>query len=112
MTRQYIKFIFKKIEEQANLDFAWTKGYCCSTCTWADIHDEFGENAKGIWLKWYDKGGNKSKWDNNATLYVAHDLTPKQKDIVYEILAKHFVVDWDKKDDNKCIILNKKGETK
>lgn len=110
MTRQKIKFIFNRIKQEANLDFALTKGYCCQTCTWADIDNEYGENAKGIWLKWYDKGGNKTKWDNNATQYIAHNLNEQQKDIVYDILSKYFKVEWDKGDSNAIIISNKEKE--
>lgn len=109
MTRQKLRFIFNKIKKEAELDFALTKGYCCGTCTWAEIENEYGKNSKGIWLKWYDKGMNKTKWADEKTLYVAHDLTNKQKDIVYNILSHYFNIDWDKSDD-RAIILTEKGE--
>lgn len=109
MTRQKIKFIFNRIKQEATLDFALTKGYCCKTCTWAEIENDYGQDSKGIWLKWYDKGGNKTKWDNNGTYYIGHNLTETQKDIIYNILQEYFEIEWDKSNDNS-IKIKDKGE--
>ena len=109
MTRQKIKFIFNEIKREAKLDFALTKGYCCQTCTWADIENEYGQESKGIWLKWFDKGANRTKWNDSDMQYIAHDLNEKQKNIVYDILQQYFDVEWDKSD-NKAIIIYNKGE--
>ena len=110
MKKQQIKRVFEKIKELAKLDFADTTPMGdCQTCTWADIELEFGKESKGIWLKHWTFGMNKTKWDENETYYIAHDLTSRQKEIVYNELSKHFAVDWDKSD-NKAIGINNKGE--
>nr|DAK86228.1 MAG TPA: hypothetical protein [Caudoviricetes sp.] len=110
MTRQQIKFIFNEIKREAKLDFALTKGYCCQTCTWADIEDEYGKESKGIWLKYFDKGMNRQKWNGNEPQYIAHELASEQKEIVYNILSQHFKVEWENMSDDKCIIIKNKGE--
>lgn len=108
MTKKDIKFIFEEIKRKAGLDFALTKGNCCNNCTWDEINDDFGEQAKGIWLKWFSAGINKSKWNENGPWYVAHDLTPKQKIIVYDILLQHFDVEWENLSDNMSIKIKEK----
>lgn len=109
MKKQQIERVFKKIEELAKLDFALaTPLGDCQTCTWSDIELEFGRESKGIWLKHWSFGMNKTKWNENGTYYIAHDLTKLQKKIVYEELSKYFNVEWDMSD-NQAIAVRNKG---
>ena len=102
MERKELRKIFNEIKKEANLDFCLTQGTCCQTCTWAEIVDKYGEESRGIWLKWFRNGANASRWEDNDCHYIAHDLTEKQKDIVYNILRKYFRVEWDFSD-SACI---------
>lgn len=107
MTKAQLKRIFAKIKEEAKLDFAETEPRGdCNTCNWGEIRDDLGDDARGIWLKHWSWGGNKSKFDTQ-TNYIAHDLTEEQKYIVADILSRQFIVDWDKSD-NKAIIIKQR----
>ena len=102
MKRKDLRKIFNEIKKEGKLDFALTCGTCCQSCTWAEIEAKHGENAKGIWLKWFNSGANRSEWSDNGVYYIAHDLTEEQKKIVYSILGKYVKVDWDFSD-GSCI---------
>lgn len=107
MTKKQINNIFKEIKEKANLDFAYSEALGdCSTCTWTEIVNKHGKEAKGIWLKYFTFGGNKRKWDIGYN-FIAHDLTAEQKNIVKNELEKHFIVEWDLSD-SQCILIKNK----
>ncbi len=95
MNRRTLSIIFREIKKAAKLDFALTHGECCQSCTWASISNRFGKNAKGIWLKWFEHGANRTDWREHGIYYIGHDLNAEQKDTVYNILKKYCAVEWD-----------------
>lgn len=110
MVRQQIGKIFDTIIEKAKLDFAITYAVGdCNTCTWAELESDYGQDAHGIWLKYFTFGGNKAKW-NKEYNYIAHYLTQEQKEIVKAELEKHFIVEWEDMKDSTCIkIIDKRS---
>jgi hypothetical protein len=95
----------KEAKKAAKLDFARSQGTCCGSCTWATIKDD----TKGIWLKHYKAGANRSTWSPTAKQHIAHDLTEAQAKIVVEVLSKYFKVDYDF-DPSKTIIISDKPD--
>ena len=63
MTRRQIDTLFKNLKEKFNLDYAITMADeygDCSTCITDAIHTKHGRNSKGVWLKHWRYGMNKS----------------------------------------------------
>jgi hypothetical protein len=81
----------KEAKKAAKLDFARSQGTCCGSCTWSTIK----EGTKGIWLKHYKTGANRSKWREADAQYIAHDLTDDQLKIVIATLSQYFEVKYD-----------------
>jgi len=93
----------RECKKAAGLDYAYSAGLSdCMTCTNYAISQKYGENSKGIWVKWYRTGMNASKWERSGTHCIAHDLTESQAQKVVEVLTKYFKVDWNG-DNNRCI---------
>ena len=107
MIKEKVKKVFEKIKEKAGLDFAVPQALGdCGSCTWAEIDNRYGKDAKGIWLKYFTFGMNKEKW-NKERNFISHNLTDEQKKIVKEELDKYFVVEWDMSD-LQCITIKNK----
>lgn len=107
MRKTQIQHALDKCKQKLGLDYAIAEAMGdCQTCTWAEIYDRYGADAKGLWLKYFKWGANKSPFNKNEN-YIAHNLTQEQRDVVYDILSKYFKVDWDKSDDRAIVIYNK-----
>ena len=102
ITRYKMGSIFNEIQKDANLDYAYTNGVCCGTCMNAELVSDHGVDSKGIWLKWYKEGGNKTTWASNKCFRIAHDVSEEQMSKIIEVLKKYFTVEYDG-DMNKCI---------
>ena len=110
MDRELIKKAVKECKKEAGLDFAYSSGLGdCMSCTNSILADKFGENAKGLWVKWFRVGMNASKWGDYKTKYICHSLTKKQGDKVVEILSRYFTVEWSG-ESHDCIALTAKAE--
>lgn len=102
ITRYKMGSIFNEIQQEANLDYAYTSGFCCATCMNEELTDDHGVDSKGIWLKWYSKGANKTTWASHDYFYIVHDVTEEQMTEILNILNKYFNVDFNG-DMSKCI---------
>ena len=94
--------IFQEAQREAHLDYARIDGICCPSCTDAELIALYGEDSKGIWIKWFSYGANKSRWSEQDEFYIAHDLTDEQRGKVIEVLSRCFQVDFNG-DKSKCI---------
>jgi hypothetical protein len=103
MKYEQVVEVLKEVKKEAKLGFARSAGNCCGSCTWAALP----ENKKGIWLKHYKSGMNRSPWRENEVHHIAHDLTNEQAVIVVNTLSKYFKVDYDFNDSHSIKISDK-----
>jgi len=95
LNREVVKQAFRECKKVAGLDFSYSRGISdCMTCTNYDIAVKHSNEAKGIWLKWFAVGMNKSRWGEYKTYHICHTLTAKQAKIVGEVLSKYFNFSW------------------
>jgi len=111
VTMQKMDEILGEVQEEAGLDYARLNGCCCNTCTNDALARQYGEDSKGIWIKWFDNGGNKSRWSSHKDFYISHDVTKEQMVKVLKVLCKYFIVIYDG-DDSQCIQITKKRASK
>lgn len=111
MKRSLVIKAFKEAKELAKLDYAWTEGYCCNTCTLNEISMFIGSHSKGIYLKWYRHGGNKRTWKSvqDEQLYIAHEVDEQQMNILLDVLKKYFKVEYDGDTNHTIVIKNKEA---
>lgn len=111
MKRETVVKAFKEVKKVVGLDFAQSTAKCCNSCSWGRIETKYGENAKGIFLKFFTSGLNRQPWDEERSYYISHSLTEEQAFKVIEVLRKYFKTDWDG-DMGTCIEIQdyKEGE--
>ena len=109
LDRETVKQAIRECKKVAGLTYAYsTAPEDCMSCSNYAIVQKHGENAKGIWLKWYRVGMNASKWERSGCTHcIAHDLTESQAKKVVEVLSKYFKVDWNG-DNSRCIDISAK----
>jgi len=108
MTREQVRAAFNECKKAAGLDFALTQGIRdCMTCTNYELSCKYGKESRGIWLKWFRVGMNRSNWNERTAYFIVHDLTKEQGAKVMEVLQKHFKVEWDGSE-HQCIKIESK----
>ena len=45
----------KEVKHSLDLDYALSEGYMCPTCTTKMLVESYGENASGIYVRWFGK---------------------------------------------------------
>ena len=96
MLKTLLDNTFAKAKIAAGLDYAVTDTDSfgdCNTCVNQALADEFGENSTGIYAKYWESGMNAGKHISVLdSLYIAHDITPQQADILIGVLSKYYTV--------------------
>lgn len=91
MDKRKLNSVFKKIKENAKMDYAVVNADeygDCNSCVNDGLADEFGLYSTGIYAKYWRYGGNKCRtpFKDLDELYISHDITEEQA----EILVKTF----------------------
>ena len=115
MDKKKLNKALKEVKEKANLDYALSRGYYSPTPTNKMISETYGENAIGIFVRWFGKDQEQRPISEIDELYINHDFdenTPASiKKLVFETLPKYYFVDWDytscKTIRGLCIYINK-----
>jgi len=95
MTKKEMSTMLRKIKKEAGLNFAYSSGKCCGTCTWAEIGYKMEKKGvvepHGIWLKEFSSGANKSEGDfeDFKHFHISHDLTDEQAEKVMAVLRNY-----------------------
>ena len=88
MNKQKLDKVFEEIKIKAELDYAITNTDeygDCNTCVNDALIDEFGINSTGIYAKHWLEGMNaRCPWEELDKLYIGHDITTKQANILIE----------------------------
>lgn len=113
MNKRKLNKVFDKIKVAANMDYAITnadKYGDCNTCTNYALGCEFGMESKGIWAKHWLKGMNKGvPWKELKTLYIAHDITEEQANILIQVFEENgYDVEPKQYDETKCFKVTEK----
>lgn len=89
MNKRKLNKVFAEIKEKANMDYAITntdKYGDCNTCVLSELANEFGYQSTGIYAKHWLKGMNASgPWCKLEDLYISHDVTEEQAEIMIEV---------------------------
>ena len=107
MNKRKLTTVFKEIKTKANMDYAITNADVygdCNSCVNYELCEQFGVESKGIWAKHWLKGMNKGcPWKELDSVYIAHDITEEQANIMVQVLeANEYVVEPKAYDPRKC----------
>ena len=94
MNRARVIEAFKVVKKETGLDYARSSASCCTSCMNYALSEKYGETSKGIFLRYFETGVNKEKWDEEKTYAINHDLTTEQANKVVEVLKRYFKVNW------------------
>ncbi len=90
MDKRKLNRVFNEIKEAAKMDYAVTNTDCygdCNTCVNSELAFEFGVDSTGIYAKHWLKGMNKGEpWKYLNGVYIGHDITEEQANIMIELL--------------------------
>lgn len=90
MDKRKLNRVFKTIKEKAKMDYAVTnadKYGDCNTCVNSELSFEFGISSTGIYTKHWLTGMNKGEaWKCLDGVYIGHDITEDQANIMIELL--------------------------
>lgn len=116
MERETLKATFKAIKKVAKLDYAITNpeklGGCMTDVNY-ELAEKYGRESKGIWAKHWVHGMNGSgeQIEDLDHIYIAHDITEEQAELLYAICSINYNVLPKKYDPSKCFVLYEKGIT-
>ena len=110
LDRELVKKAIKECKKEAGLDFAYSQATaCCMGCTNSKIASQFGDDAHGIFVKWFRAGMNGSNWSDYKTKHICHTLTKEQGEKVVEVLSRYFKVTWSG-EEHDCIEIGAKED--
>lgn len=93
MNKRKLNTVFRIIQNAAKLDYAITNADAygdCNSCVNYELCEQFGVESKGIWAKHWLKGMNKGcPWNELDSVYIAHDITEEQANIMVQVLKAH-----------------------
>lgn len=104
---------FKRIKKEAKLDYAITtpdKYGDCNTCVSCELADVFGIDSTGIYAKHWVTGMNKGgAWKNVKEVYIGHDVTEAQADIIIRVLKEEgYTIFPEKYDTREAFLISEK----
>ena len=89
MNKRKLNKVFAEIKEKANMDYAVTNPDeygDCNTCVNSELAFEFGVDSKGIYAKHWLRGMNAGcSWSKLNDVYIGHDITEDQANIMIEV---------------------------
>lgn len=90
MNKKKLNKVFAEIKEKANMDYAITNPDeygDCNACVNFELASEFGVDSKGIYAKHWLKGTNAGgPWEKLNNVYIGHDITAEQAEIMVKVL--------------------------
>lgn len=90
MNKRKLNKVFSEIKERANMDYAITNPDeygDCNACVNSQLAFEFGVDSKGIYAKHWLKGTNAGgPWKYLNKVYIGHDITAEQAEIMIKVL--------------------------
>ena len=110
MDKFKLNHVFKEIKKKAKMDYAIPtpdKYGDCNTCVNSELAFEFGEDSTGIYAKHWTTGMNKGcAWKYLNDVYIGHDITEEQAEIMVEVLeANGYAVEPRKYNPNKAFLI-------
>ncbi|MGS0972752.1 MAG: hypothetical protein ACVCEJ_05920 [Candidatus Izemoplasmataceae bacterium] len=108
MDIKLLKKSLSDVKRSLNLDYALSEGYMSPTCTTTMLVETYGDNAIGIYVRWFGKDQEQPPIKQLDRLYINHDLGKvdselKQREIA-NILKKYYSVDWDYSNEKTILI--------
>lgn len=96
MNKEILKETFRAWKKAAKANYAITYpdslGDCMSCVNYA-LAEKYGEESKGIFLKEWRHGMNGgSDVEYLKSVYIAHDITPEQAKVFYDVFGEHYKV--------------------
>lgn len=89
MNKRKLNKVFAEIKEKAKMDYAVanTDEYGdCNTCVNYELAFKFGKESTGIYAKHWLRGMNAGgPWSRLDDVYIGHDITEEQANIMIEV---------------------------
>ena len=113
MDKRKLNRVFKEIKIKSHMDYAITNADeygDCNSCVNSEIAFDFGIDSKGIWAKHWLKGMNKGgTWKNLDELYIAHDITEEQANILISVFEENgYIIEPKQYNPDKCFCIKEK----
>ncbi|QWB95719.1 hypothetical protein KHQ89_07230 [Mycoplasmatota bacterium] len=111
MNSRLLNKVLNEIKVNLNLDYALNKGFMSPTCTSKMLEEIYGNNASGIYVRWFGKNQEQPPIKNLHEVYINHDLDKKnyefRKRKIINILSKYYIVKWNGSIKNTILIKEK-----
>lgn len=105
--------VLKEIKVKLNLDYALNKGFMCPTCTTKMINETYGEQATGIYVRWFGKDQEQPPIKQLDKIYINQNLGIEnceyRKTELVKILFEYYDVVWNFSDDHSILVKEKGG---
>jgi len=115
MDEKRLRNVLNEVKDGLGLDYALHKGFMCPTCTMKKLDELYGENATGIYVRWFGKYQEQPSIKQLDKLYINHDLGKEKIEFrkfeIVKILSKYYDIVWDCSD-IQSILIKEKGESK
>ena len=110
MNKRKLNKVFAEIKDKANMDYAITNSDeygDCNTCVNSALAFEFGMDSKGIYAKHWLRGLNAGgPWKNLTDVYIGHDITAEQAEIMVKVLKDNgYSVEPEKYDSTRSFLI-------
>lgn len=113
MDIKLLKKVLREVKQSLDLDYALSEGYMCATCTTKMLVESYGENAIGIYVRWFGKNQEQPPIKQLDRLYINHELGKEDSDFkhreIVNILKKYYSVDWDYSNEKTILLKEKEG---
>lgn len=115
MDTRLLNKTLEEIKDRMKIDYSLNKGFMCPTCTTKMIYETYGENAVGIYVRWFGKNQEQPPIRQLDRVFINHDLGKEncesRKTELVKILSKYYNVVWNYSDDQSILIIEK-GDSK
>jgi len=108
MDKKVLSKALKEIKAKLNLDYALNKGFMSPTCTTKMLEKTYGNDARGIYVRWFGEDQDQLPISQLDKLYINHDFGKEESVFIrrdiFKILEKYYSVEWDYSDELTILI--------
>jgi len=113
MDEKRLRKVINEVKDRLGLDYALHKGFMCPSCTTKMINETYGEQAKGIYVRWFGKDQEQPPIKQLDKIYINHDLGKEncefKKTELVKILFEYYDVVWNFSDIHSILVKEKGG---
>ncbi len=107
MDVELLKKVLREVKHKLSLDYAFSKGFMSPSCTTKMLDETYGENAIGIYARWFGENQEQPPLKQLDKVYINHNLGEEREFIgrkLVEILREYYSVEWDCSNEKTILI--------